>query len=236
MAYQSIAQPFTNAVAGSPTMPIDARRNGKYLPGQLVHTVVMDQSALECLFTCATFPCCCYSETLARATYMDIYTNGVEIGKPRLCCCLTSYDTSIAAFHHFDDFVVFHEQAVKGEWCSPFPFCCVNRCDMFGEAVVMRGKCGSGAAIFGMGNQCNTPTWCPLLACCFPISVMYGLAPGQANHAAELINTHMSQFKSGNWAREPRVQMALNPAPTMMQGAPIAYQQQQNYTPIAKNV
>lgn len=257
--YQN-AQPLVTAVMGSaPTMPLDTRRNNKYLPGQLVHTVIMDQQALECCWCCATMPCCCYNEVLARATYMDIYTNGVEIGKPCFCCCCgSSSTTSIATFQHFDNFVVFNESVVKGELCSPFPYCCVNNCDMCGEVIVMRGRCCSGTSTFALGNQWTTCAWpIPCHAWFCPISVMYGLAPGEASRASELINQTMSQFKSGNWPKEPRVQMALNPAPiVMIQGAapgvyqqqPQAYQQAQvyqqpqqqqqeeNFTPIMKDV
>eukprot|EP00744_Colponema_vietnamica_P001959 GILI01003161.1.p1 GENE.GILI01003161.1~~GILI01003161.1.p1 ORF type:complete len:247 (+),score=73.07 GILI01003161.1:69-743(+) len=223
MAYQS-TQPL---VAGN--MVIDGHRNAKYIPGQLIHTVNLDQQALECLFCTATCPCCCYKEVLARATYMDVYTNGVIIGKPRFCCCFgANSETSIGIFHHFDDFVVFNDNVVKGELCAPFPFCCVDRFGLCGEAIVMRGRCLTGTSFFGMANECNTPSLLPCVTCCCPISVMYGLVPGEADRVSQVINQAVTEFKNGNWAREPRVAVSMGGAPTPMM------QQQNNFTPVAK--
>eukprot|EP00744_Colponema_vietnamica_P009688 GILI01013750.1.p1 GENE.GILI01013750.1~~GILI01013750.1.p1 ORF type:complete len:254 (-),score=21.75 GILI01013750.1:256-912(-) len=184
---------------------LDDRRNANYMPGKLLHTVKMDQEALKCMYWAA----CCCKEELAKATYMDIYSNGVAIGKPFGC----NPQTSRVGFHHFDDPIVFHQNAIKGEACEPCPYCLVNCCNCCGEVLVMQGQCCSGTTFFATRNECSTYSWAPFAYCCCPISVMYGLAPGEAYRAAALINQGVSSFRSGNWAKEPSVAVSQTSGP-----------------------
>eukprot|EP00744_Colponema_vietnamica_P001520 GILI01002507.1.p1 GENE.GILI01002507.1~~GILI01002507.1.p1 ORF type:complete len:233 (+),score=27.37 GILI01002507.1:45-701(+) len=190
----------------APSFLPDARRNAKYQPGLLLHSAALDQSGLECLYCSATFPFFCCKETLAKASYLDVYSNGVLIAKPRVFCCFgVCTQTSIGVFHHFDDPIVFGETAVKGEMCAPFPFLCVDCFSLCGEALVMRGSSCSGVSLFAHANQYSTPSWLGCCACMCPISVMYGLAPGEALKTAGVINQAVSVFRSGNWPKDQQL-------------------------------
>lgn len=189
---------------------IDSRRRNFYQPGELVTSVRMDQNGLECLYCVRFFPFCCCKASNAHATYMDIYANNVVAGLPFYCCCSCNEPkTSMGAASHYDDPTVHHDTVVKGECCSPFPFCLVDCFGCCGEVLVFRGACCSGARPFAMGNQASTCTYCPIISCCFPISVMYGLAPGEAMRAAAVINTQVANFRNSQWAHEPKVAIAM---------------------------
>lgn len=79
---------------------------------------------------------------------------------------------------------------------------------------------------------------------------MYGLSAGEANRAASIINTAKQAYKAGNWPKEARVAMTMNPtlanpmasgvavmaaAPPMGQPIP-SYADAPQYTPNNKDV
>eukprot|EP00744_Colponema_vietnamica_P002076 GILI01003338.1.p1 GENE.GILI01003338.1~~GILI01003338.1.p1 ORF type:complete len:254 (-),score=51.60 GILI01003338.1:316-1077(-) len=216
----------TVAIQRGPVMAVDLRRNDRYQPGKLLYSAVMDKEAMECFYCWRTCPFCCCKERLAKASYMDVYANGVEVGKPIFNCCglgCCARDTSIGGFHHYDDALVFGNNAVKGECCSPCPFCFVDQCGCCGEVVVMQGACGcQGSTFFAHHNEFNTCSWCPLIAPCCNISVVFGLAPGEAGRAVMIMNEAASAFKRGNWQKEDNISSTMNPATLVMMAPPMA--------------
>ena len=200
----------------------DARRHSNYQPGELITSVQIDTDKMECFFCFRFWPFFCCKASHAQATYMDIYTNSVVAGVPYFfCCACTKPLTSIAVTSHFDDPTVHGGMAQKGECFSPFPFCCVDCCGLCGEVLVFRGTFCTGVRYFAMGNQHTTGSICPCIACLCPISVMYGLAPGEAMRAATIINTQVANFRSSQWTPEMKVAEAMgmgsrNPPPVVV--------------------
>ena len=218
----------------------DARRRNHYQPGELITSVQIDTDKMECFFCFRFWPFFCCKASHAQATYMDIYTNSVVSGMPFFCCYTCSKPmTSIAVTSHYDDPAVHGGMAQKGECFGPFPFCCIDCCGFCGEVLVFRGTCCTGARMFAMGNQGSTGSICPLIAWFCPISVMYGLAPGEASRAAAIINTQVANFRNSQWTPEMKIAEAMgmgsrNPTPMVVinNAAPgYAHPPQQKYSP-----
>ena len=185
----------------APTRPgiiVDRRRNPKYFVDDFLYSVQLDQERLKCYYCCHTIPfCCCNQDKLANHTWMDIYTSGVEIGRPTGCLCIAKPARGVKV--HYDDFEVFGKPPIVGQCCmEPTPYLCTNCCDCYGETLVMPGECTCRLCpswSVGLGSECTTCTVAPFCAqwCC-PISIMYGLKDGEAEKAAGIITAARSIY------------------------------------------
>ena len=163
----------------------DPRRHKACLPGKLVYSAKMDDQKLICYYRCC-WACLPPPDAFAR-TFLDVYTNAVTVNTPFVCCCCCATDNSRVVF--FDQ-TAFTQPAHKAEFCKPFPYCCAHGFGMCGEVLAFNGPTvGCPSAFFGHAyGVC--------LYCLFPANFFCGLAEGQADESAKVINEQVEKYRS----------------------------------------
>ncbi len=193
---------------------LDERRANYVQPGALVYSAKMDQEKLKCLACCPlggqvpnssqlTRICCCVPPAItamcacddyASRTFLDVFDNRVEVGVADPCfCCNTSHVQS-ADYRS----VWFQGLPVQGKCCQPAPCPCVHCFGCCGEVLVLRSQschcdcccCCSLGKVPGHATTCNR--FCCWLIC--PCSLIFGLAPGEADKVAMLIRAQRDSF------------------------------------------
>lgn len=164
------------------------RRMPHMVPGQLKYSAKMNLAALE-KFYC--WNCMCpVKGAMARRTYVDVYSTGVQTNTPKGCCCCFWCDNAV--YLHYDD------KRVGDTWgqagcCKPFPWCCPHLCNCCGETLYVNqcfACCAPGYPLFA--GHCFGCLGYIIFAYgkIYPCCVMakydtwYGLEPGEATKVA----------------------------------------------------
>jgi len=155
------------------------RRAPHMVPGQLKYSAKMDLAALEKFYCCHCM--CPVKNAMARRTYIDVYSTGVQTNAPMGCCCCFWCDNAV--YLHYDD------KRLGDVWgqagcCKPFPWCCPHLCNCCGETLFVHQcfACCAPACPLMAGHHFGCiPFYC---ASCSKFDTWYGLQPGEATQVA----------------------------------------------------
>lgn len=166
----------------------DSRRHNNLHPGQVLYSARMDPDGLKCFHRFFYLQCCC-TENIVSRTFVDVYSHGVHLSAPmRICCCFCDMNT--VAYY---DRPMFSTPTVQADCMKPFPWVfphCFGRC---GEVLAFPGGWFGCPDVIG-GGHCFFVAIC---GCCFPINLMFGLAPGEAAATSMIINNEIMKYRSG---------------------------------------
>jgi hypothetical protein len=163
----------------------DPRRHKACLPGKLVYSAKVNDDAIKCYYR-ACCQCLPPPDAFAR-TFIDVYTNAVAVNTPLVCCCCCATDNSRILY--FDQ-SPYARPTQRGGCCSPFPWCCAHGFGLCGESLAFSGN------VVGCPAFCFGHAFGAFLYCLFPANFLCGLAEGEAEKTAEIINKEVEKYRA----------------------------------------
>lgn len=196
-----VAYPPPQPVAMAPPAPVkplfivDTQRMATHQPGVLVYSAKFTAARLNCLYCVLSCPWCCVNtETMARNTHLDVYTNGILFSKPDfvphsldfLCCNRQARGT----FRYFDH-TAFNQSVTSDGLCYGLCWGCIACQGSFGEQITFANGCCT---------DCCTPSgikhFATCCTCCGIAETVFGLREDEGRKLAAIINEQVSAFRS----------------------------------------
>ena len=164
----------------------DDRRHPVCRHGQIVYSARIDNKKI---LMCQRVALCawCASKDVAERTFLDVFSNAVVVNAAfSYCCCMYCDNVRTVYF----DRPPFRDAVTPASCCNPFPHPCLHCCGICGDALVFRGGI-HGCPELGVGHCCGY-----VGMCFFPFNIFYGLASGEAEKTAIIINRQVTQFRT----------------------------------------